>query len=191
MSTKKLTDWAFYHRHGVREVIRFEYGFTCIRGNSEPYFSVTGEVWRAAPGPVPKPRGRDCVACGMLHNYLPTPLRWLRKAIPFHLFGVGPGPMHYQANALYWLEQATGVRDGSLRLKSYDPDPITAFKNTIIFCQVEVDSDFMVESLVRMGPESRVMFLADRLPLLHAKFREMVRELDLESELHESLAFFK
>src|SRR5262245_17517969 len=91
---------------------KITYGFSCIEGNSGPYFSITGEAWKRderayARGEL-KPRGRDGVMFGQCHDTLIpcSPHSALfKRAAQFHLFDPNEGPMHYTANALYWLEE--------------------------------------------------------------------------------------
>lgn len=186
---KKQTPWVFT-REGT--VIRYDYGFSSYQGNGQPYFSITGEEWEAAKGTVPKPRGRDCILCGCLHAGIPPALSFLRAAVPYHLFGTNQGPMHYQANALYRLQQASGDFDGTIHApKEHDPDPFELFKSHVCFGQLATDSEADVKVLLRTSVDDHKLWLANRLPLLMQRFREVVVQgLQLEKEYKSAVACF-
>jgi hypothetical protein len=186
---KKQTPWVFTSE---RTVIRFDYGFSCYPGNGQPYFSITGEEWEARAGANPSPRGRDCISCGCLHRQIPASLEALRAAVPYHLFGTTHGPMHYQANALYRLQQAAGDFDGTIHQpKPNDPDPFMLFKSHVCFGQLATDTEADVKVLLRTGVDDHKLWLANRLPHLMLRFQEVVvKRLGLENEYKSAIACF-
>jgi hypothetical protein len=161
-------------------LVRAEYGFSCIAGNSGPYFAVTAEEWYCST--EGKPRGREPLACGMLHDRIlsiPSLAKLLERALPFHLFDPDRGPMHYEANGLYWLE----MYDGKHERRTYDPDPVATFKSHVCFGSLAGDSDAEIESVLGSDKTTRVAWLAARLPRLREAFRAMVAELGMTAEL--------
>ncbi len=184
---KKVTPWVFT---GEGTVVRYEYGFTCMRGNRGPYFSITGEEWAAHRGETPLPAGRDCISCGCLHSGLPDDLK---AAVPFHLFDPTYGPMHYEANALYNLGLATGEYDGTLHApKEWDPDPMACFKSGVCWGALSTDTEFELESLRRISRDGWKLWLDNRLPLLRMRFLEtVVHGLKLKSEYRKAMAEYE
>lgn len=179
---KKTTPWVFTKDGNV---IRYDYGFTCFQGNQGPYFSITGEEWRARRGSEPLPAGRDCLSCGCLHDYIPKALAFLRPAIPFHLFDPDHGPMHYEADALFRLHQADGEHtdDRIYRVGEHDPDPMVCFKSHVCFGLLPTDAESELQSLLIISDDGRKLWLRNRLPALREKFIEtVVKGLGLETE---------
>lgn len=71
-------------------------------------------------------------------------LEWFPEIAPvlrWHLFGFKgsdhPGPMHYEANAIYWADVATGRERGS---EYQSTPPVECFKHTVVFGALEDDA---------------------------------------------------
>lgn len=92
--------------------VRATYGLHKI-GDQEPYVSVTGQTERR---PARGGRWQEDTA-GMLHDTIARHFPKLRNLLPWHLTFVNSGPMHYEANAVYWWEQGD----------------LDHFKSTIVF----------------------------------------------------------
>ena len=76
-----------------------KYGMEYLRGNDQPYFSITAET---------RENGKLVVA-GTQHDLIREVFPQLADLIPYHLAGQNDGlPMHYIANTLYWLEEMWG-----------------------------------------------------------------------------------
>lgn len=91
-----------------------EYGMTYLKGNSQPYFSITANEeymtrygWRTR-------------ACGCMHEEIARRFPELKELIPYHLSGQDGLPMHYIANAKYWAQQ--GNWEVTYRLIRLAPD---------------------------------------------------------------------
>jgi hypothetical protein len=107
--------------------------------NQAPHFSITAEMYEPYRQPG-EPRKRHSNgktmwlnSCGCLHDDIRKMAPHLAPLIRWHLVAVGEGPMHYVANAIYWMEKVHGI--SQWEQKSYDPDPMAAFKSTVCWCK--------------------------------------------------------
>lgn len=110
-------------------LVRATYGFHYIYGNSAPYFSLTGDIKEHA-----NQRPQD-YSGGSCHDSIVAAFPELADLVPWHLVDQNGLPMHYIANAVYWFEQI-----GKPKQNSWDADPETAFKNTVVFGAVNLDT---------------------------------------------------
>lgn len=69
-----------------------------------PYCSLTGEIYR--------PGANDIEAGGCLHDYARETCPAVTPYLPWHLFSLKSGPMHYCANAVYWAGFSGFCRGG-------------------------------------------------------------------------------
>jgi hypothetical protein len=103
------------------EKMRVTYGFDVAFARNykqAPYFSITCDI-RDNHGDA---------GGGAAHEKIAKVFPELARFIPWHLTSWDKGPMHYEANAMYWFRKI-----GLPKEKSYDPDPEEAFKSTIVF----------------------------------------------------------
>ena len=82
------------HKQG-NETLRVQYGMSWLKGNRQPYFSITAELFE----------GAIMVSCGCLHELIATRLPELAEMIQWHLVDQDGTPMHYQANGQYHLDK--------------------------------------------------------------------------------------
>jgi len=97
-------------------------------GQQTPYISVTVDVYRRVRGRLVE----DSFGCQ--HDLAVKLFPEVAGLIPLHLVawdGEVATPLHYKANARYWLEMATGQSKWTRR--PYDPDPIEAFQSTVVW----------------------------------------------------------
>ena len=115
-----------------REMV-VNYGFTRFKGQA-PYFSITADVYRlrGARGA----RGR-IESAGMQHDLITKHAPALRGLLRWHLVAWPGDPMHYEENAIYWAELATGR--SRYKARPGDPDAVKAFKSTIVWGAVRTD----------------------------------------------------
>ncbi len=107
-------------REETKGKIRFRAfaGLQYIKGNSAPYFSLTGEEYTLGR--------RDCDACGCLHEEILK--RWpeLADLAAMHLSDMDGAPMHAEANGWYHLAgyfpDAFGERYHSGNSERHFPD---------------------------------------------------------------------
>lgn len=131
----------------------------------ERYLSVTGEIRF--------PRRREPSSCGMLHDDIRKAWPDLEALIQWHLTDADGTPMHYIANGLYWWEIAVGLKSNT----PHGPDPVEAFKRTVIWGRLPTDADSAPWTWATTAkiPGERgevAALLRARLPALQAAFRE-------------------
>ncbi len=163
----KTTPWVEYDEDGRRYRTRARYGldYDFARKNSQaPYFSaqqdteiLRGRRWQDESGGV---------LGGPQLRHFPE----LRPYVHWHLTSTEQ-PLHYLANAKYWWQMGQGK--GEFKRRPYDPDPIEAFKSTIVFGAVEGDE------LPPLNAEWKDVepWLAARLPILQANFERDMKKL--------------
>ena len=98
LTKKQVKTFKKSYREDGREYVliaKVRYDDEC--GNGHNTFAVTGEIWRAKNG---QPIGRDCEACGCLHEDIAKHIPELAPSIKWHLTS-SDGPMHYIANTVY------------------------------------------------------------------------------------------
>lgn len=116
-----------------------------------PYFALTSEIRI----------GREIDSCGMNHEAIAEHFPQLAKFLKWHL--VSPeGPMHYLANAAYWLKESN----------------FENLKSTIVYGAL--DSDATVD-LEQIHPNDLGAFLRNRLPALLDAWRKDMSELFSDS----------
>lgn len=117
-STMITTPWRMFTEGGHKYRIRATYGWRKI-GNQDAYWSVTGDIERQAKN------NRWCEdSCGCLHGEVAKHFPKLAPSIKWHLCNLTSGPMHYVANAVYWLEKDAGISQYPDK-----DDPGKAYKN--------------------------------------------------------------
>lgn len=131
------TETRFYHEGGEYYNITAKYGFDvdfAKRNNQEPYFSITADIKRQAKN------GRWVEdSCGCLHDEISKHVKKLAPLIKWHMVHLSGMPTHYTANAIYWAQKVHGI--SIYKSQSYDPDPMKAFKSTVVFGAVETDNE--------------------------------------------------
>ena len=147
----KTTAWKEYSEQGHQYRIRARYGW-CVIGKQEPYWSVTAEIEAEHGGNWREDSG------GCLHAEVTKHFSFLAPTIKWHLSGKNSGPMHYEANARYWLEMVNGVSRWSA---PPNVDPLEAFKHTVVFGALP--SDGSVPTLAAL-----TTWCTERLPRLIA-----------------------
>jgi hypothetical protein len=75
-------------------------GLHYLRGNRQPYFGITGEVWFADR------RYKDCQECGCIHERILKHFPQFADLIAMHLSDIDGAPMHDSANGWYDLAGA-------------------------------------------------------------------------------------
>lgn len=77
-----------------------------IKGNSAPYFSVTGEIWHANKKGEKDKRYFDCIAGGCLHDDIEKHFPGVYSdIINLHLSDINGLPMYAVENGFYWFQQ--------------------------------------------------------------------------------------
>jgi hypothetical protein len=147
------------------EYVQTEYGFHWLQGNRRPYFSITGVIARKherggelIQGGIGQPGRWDWDSGGCIHETIERVFPHLSFLIKWHCVDDTGIAMHYAANARYWLEKHFGVyrmfaeklpavqsalacaREPGEGRRDGEPEPLSAFKNTIRFGVVASDS---------------------------------------------------
>ena len=142
MASQKLIKLAARKRVGDSsgyEKVKAEIGMMRIEGQ-EPYFTVTGSAYERESDRKPS-------ASGTLHDVLANWYPEYAHLFRWHLVSQSGLPIHYEANAIYWLEYILGVSRWPAH--SYTTDPIEAFKHTIVFGAVAGDQEALDAILAR------------------------------------------
>lgn len=95
-------------RRGVRHLVRAFAGLQFLKGNSAPYFTLTGSVDRII-GDLPDGRvqlERDSGESGCIHETLLRHFPDLQALADLHLSDLQGAPMHAEGNGLYWIAGA-------------------------------------------------------------------------------------
>src|ERR1035437_6096743 len=74
-------------------------------GSQSPYFSITGEIWKANKKGERDGRQRDCISCGCLHDDILKAWPELQDLVALHLSDISGIPMYAVENGFYWLKQ--------------------------------------------------------------------------------------
>ncbi len=183
--TMHTTDWKEYA--GGTKRIRVKYGMNeqfAERNNQPPYIAVTGEIQERHQGP--KQRRWYPSMIGTLDEEISKHFPELRDLVPWH-FVAEPGvPMHYLENGQYWWEFVLGTSKWDAPA---NVDPVSAFKNTILYGILPSDAEleFTDDGPMLDGePVSKALrkdirpWLKPRLPGLHENFDKIVRKYDLK-----------
>ena len=81
-------------------------GLHNIKGNHAPYFSLTGETWRANADGSRDAQARDCESCGCLHETILKAFPKFADLAALHLSDIDGVPMHAESNGWYNLAGA-------------------------------------------------------------------------------------
>jgi len=148
--TKVKSEWRLLCKE-ESEMIRAIFGFHYIPGNDRPYFSITADIAEpAAPHNRRETRvgieGKEYAITGggCCHDDIVRVFPQYAELIPWHLVSDNAEPLHYLANAKYWIEKHFGIfktfpfsePEGK---RKGDPEPLEAFKRTIVLGAVEDD----------------------------------------------------
>lgn len=162
------TPWRVFSENGEKFRIRATYGWQKI-GGQEPYWSVTAEILRKVRGRWLEDSG------GCIHDVITKHFPELAPSIRWHLSDLMTGPMHYVANAVYWMQHSCGECSHN-EAKKY----LGYFKSTVVFGAIEEDElpfiDFSgcISHEQKQGrvPSAVIPWCMARLPALLAKMKE-------------------
>jgi hypothetical protein len=144
------------------------YGLYQIQGNHNPYFSITYEEIS------PYRRNDPIVACGysdeMFANIAPE-LAYLSK---WHLSSVD-GPMHYEANSLFWHDWAKGEQAGLAKPEHSPKTCLKRFKSCCNWGEIGLEKILTDDQILAMSHAEMARYLNDRLPALIQLFKRDMR----------------
>lgn len=119
-----------------RQLVVCTYGFDvkfAQRNNQSPHFAATVAVMASN-------NRNNMVGGGADHDLIAR--LWKNSLSPYlkwHLVSWPGETLHYHANACFWLEKAFGFSKWDRRYS--EPDPLSAFKKTVVFGTVEDDDE--------------------------------------------------
>tara|TARA_Y100000296_G_C5124786_1_gene232320 strand:+ start:92 stop:787 length:696 start_codon:yes stop_codon:yes gene_type:complete len=174
--------------------IRLKYGFSFIKGNRAPYFSITCDI--AEPRnrynsgekrvQVPPPKEMDerdwptavvrIVGGGVVSKEDIKIFPDLAPLLKWHCVYDNGEPMHYLPNAKFWFEKYLGVfklfkHSEPEGRKEGEPEPLEAFKSTIVFGALS-DDDKRLETLKDSQWTEIESWLKKRLPKLRKAMKD-------------------
>lgn len=134
------------------------YDDECHNGHNS--FGLTAQLWRANPQGLTI--GKDCEACGCLHDDIIKHIPELAPYVKWHLTS-SAGPMHYIENTAYWAGKRGGCNG-----KPGDPPNLDFARSTAVWPEA-TDED-----LTAPGLEDR---LRVRVPTLLEEFQQAMESL--------------
>ena len=156
--------------------IKVSYGFRYLQGNTRPYFSITGQTWE---------RGRygwKEATSGCIHEEIARYFPELSPLIEWHLVDDNGEPLHYVANALYWLENVHGVSKYPANFDDKNRSR-EIFEKHILFGHTMADSQAMLDYFYEALPD--FLSKAEYRALLKIKAGSALRKRvkDLEANM--------
>lgn len=186
-------------KHPDGSWVRATYGFFCAKGNAGPYLSMRSERWESRNG---RPFGREPAETGRTigrHTLEAPDLAFLAPLLPFAMFEPESGPVHYEANALFWLDLIKNPAKART-----DDRPVEAFLQHVCWGTLPDDVDalaagrLLAATLANLCGEDheqrrgiQKQWLRQRLPALKQRFVEVVKQVDLEEQLNEARKWFR
>lgn len=165
------------------------YGMHYILGNSQPYFSITGET-----------RSRDKKggrwsedSCGCLHDLIKKKARHLAPLIKFHLADQDGLPMYYLENGYYWYKENLETFKSYIRLSEDEVIPeVPEIELPVILSETGKEHDLPEKEQEKIKEKFRKQFIMDwlktRIPKLKQEFDEVMKEFDVEYIRQEEIA---
>lgn len=141
-----------------------QYGMSYIKGNSHPYFSITGSIDEQAKNG----RWTDYMG-GCIHDDIATHFPELKPLIQFHLWDDTGLPMYYVANAIYWWEYWQG-------LSKWKPEKTKEEYFEIFSSHIALFPDEVVPT----DREEIKPWLENRIPRIQELFNKTMDEFGIE-----------
>lgn len=145
--------------------IRATFGLQKLQGNQYAYFSITGETERKERGRWAEDTG------GCIHEEIRKHFPELAEFIVWHLVDETGTPMHYIANAMYWLR---GANHAERFVKELPAKCIEHFKSVVLWGVLPEDTTQEVPGIYRQEGEK---WLDARLPKLQAAFHPAMTKM--------------
>jgi hypothetical protein len=176
MLTKKVE----YTEGKERYRLEVKYGFQKL-GNQEPYFAITADLYYYR-----KNHRWSMVSCGCQHDLIAEKLPELKPLLKWHLSFEDSGPMHYEANGIFWWERSL-LKE---LVPAYRGDTcaigekaLENFKSTIVYgTSPEFDRIDEVFLTKRSDHDKAFMkvWLRKRLPEVMESFRKDMKEFGVK-----------
>lgn len=167
---------------GSTEYVRPKFGMHWLKGNSRPYFSLTGDILEVRHGKYVDVGGGCC------HDSIVAAYPELAELVQFHLVDDDGQPMHYVANATYWAELEMGISQWSG--KTTVPNEYASFLDVLkrhCLCEALGDGEELERRLAgwraahhneapQGGRRDFEEWLKSRIPAMKAKFDEVMQK---------------
>jgi hypothetical protein len=177
---KFKSETAVYTDRGTTYRITVRYGMHHIRGNRQPYFSITADIDRKAMGDRWVEDSGGC-----LHEDIARRFPRLAPLIRWHLCDQDGTPMHYVANGVYHAKLHRGGSDpygtgahGHPPYVNANPKAREHFASTIVWGSLPGETDAALDELLAQRDPTEA--LRARLPELQAAFNRTMDEFDVE-----------
>jgi hypothetical protein len=154
INTFKTLTKQYQNDRGKDCTLVIQYGM-CQLGEQRPYFSITANLKEGIH-----------VSSGCLHDEIARHAPELADLIRWHLADDRGQPLHYVANALYWLELHQQGKPSGVHGK----DPLQVFKDHVLFGERAADEADLARVLA--GGESPAAWLERRTWTLQESFRK-------------------
>jgi hypothetical protein len=128
------TESVSFEENGLNYTLTVKYGMRACEGQ-EPYFSITAEL----------SNNQGMEASGCLHNIIRDKMPRLSPLIKWHCCSVNSGPMHYEANGLFWWERINAPLIDSCAMEE---NALQYFEETVVY-GVAKTYDILDESILK------------------------------------------
>ncbi len=157
------------------------YGMHYIYGNSQPYFSITGDIYRLPKGS----KNWQENSGGCLHDLIRKKAKHLAPLISFHLCGQDGLPMHYLENGYYWYKENLKTFKSYIRLAEGEIIPeVPKIELPVILNDNGTEIDLPEKEQGKIIEKARKKFITDWLRTrelkLKAEFEEVMKQFDVE-----------
>lgn len=152
--------------------VRAKFGMHRI-GEQEPYFSLTCDT--------EEKRGNRWIESGggAAHELIVKHFPELSHVTRWHLCMFYSGPMHYIENAVYWWQKVVGR--SKWEANSYDPNPLQAFKSTIVAGAIPDDDETIAFMTLTKATDNQIRsWLMKRRPELILTFLNAMSSVGIE-----------
>jgi len=161
--------------YGDKGILTARYGMKYLKGNTLPYFSLTGEVCSLTNRDLGGGALHTTIGKA-LHTTIGKALPELKPLVKWHLTDQDGTPLHYTANAMYWFD----CFHGRYPKREADTNYKEMFHQTVVFRAVEEDSHYTVEKLFQEEPFVLEAWLKGRLPALQKAFHQEMKGFEIE-----------
>jgi hypothetical protein len=149
------------------------YGMHYILGNSQPYFSITGNTWRQAKN------GKWVEdSCGCLHDLIVKKRKSLAPLISFHLSDQNGLPMYYLENGYYWYKENLETFKSYIRLSEDEEIPLVPeIELPVILSDSGKELDLPEKEKEKIREKFRKQFICQWLKTREDKLRKEFDEV--------------
>ena len=153
------------------------YGMHYICGNSQPYFSITGDTYHLPKGS--KNWQED--SCGCLHDLIRKKAKHLAPLIKFHLCDQNGLPMYYLENGYYWYKENLKTFKSYIRLAEGEIIPeVPKVELPVVLTEIDLPEKEQGKIIESARKEFITGWLRTREPKLKKEFEEAMMQFNVE-----------